>query len=158
MDREMQRKIFLGLGSNYGDRFTNLCAARDALKMQISILQCSSVYESPALLPENAPIEWDVPFLNAVIAAKTDLEPLALLAFVKNIEQQLGRQNRGHWSPREIDIDILWMEGVEVQTETLTIPHKEMLKRDFVMVPLSEISHHSQPATHTLTKREDLCL
>lgn len=154
----MQRKIFLGLGSNYGDRFANLCAARNTLKMHMSILQCSSVYEAPALLPENAPADWDIPFLNAVIGAETNLDPLALLALIKNIEQQLGRQNRGHWSPREIDIDILWMEGGEMQTDTLTIPHKEMLKRDFVMVPLSEISHHSQPTTHTLTKREDLCL
>jgi 2-amino-4-hydroxy-6-hydroxymethyldihydropteridine diphosphokinase len=151
-------RIYISLGSNCGDSFENLKAAKHAMSNQMRILQCSSIYESPALLPENAPAEWDTPFLNAVIAAETDLEPLAVLEFLKAIEQQLGRQHRGHWAPREIDLDILMMEGVEVQTDLLTIPHKEMLKRDFVMVPLSEISHHSTLASHTLKKCEDLCL
>jgi 2-amino-4-hydroxy-6-hydroxymethyldihydropteridine diphosphokinase len=172
----MLRQIFFGLGSNCGDRFANLVAARDALKAQVNILRCSSVYETPALLPENAPAEWDIPFLNAVISGETDLEPLALLEFVKKIESEIGRQHRGHWGPREIDIDILLMDGVAIQTELLTIPHLEMLKRDFVMMPLQELGHtpheaqradiaESQDSATPLSSvrnvvmlREDLCL
>lgn len=152
------RRIYIGLGSNCGDSFENLKAAKLAMSARMRNIQCSSVFESPALLPENAPAEWDIPFLNAVIAAETELPPLALLEFLKSIEQQLGRQNRGHWGPREIDLDILWMENIAMQTDTLTLPHKEMQKRDFVMVPLAEVSDFAAPAAHSLFKREDLCL
>jgi 2-amino-4-hydroxy-6-hydroxymethyldihydropteridine diphosphokinase len=132
--------IILGLGSNQSDRMAHLRAAVAELARVLSNLRVSSVYESAALLPEGAPPEWNIPYYNMAVCGQADIAPEALLAEVKAIEQKLGREFRGVWGPREIDIDILAMGDVQVKTETLTIPHAGLLERDFAYVPLVEIA------------------
>lgn len=138
--------ILLGLGSNLGDRQANLEAALAALGhgefAPLRLLRVSSVYESAALLPAGAPAEWDIAYYNIVTAAESDLTPEALLQEVKRIERALGREDVGRWGPRIIDIDILAHGETLVDSEHLTLPHPEMLERDFVMVPLAEIQPH----------------
>lgn len=135
--------ILLGLGSNLGDRKANLEAALAALAYAgVHIRRVSSVYETEALLPEDAPAEWDIPYYNIVAVAESALPPEALLDAIKRLEQQLGREATGRWGPRAIDIDILAHGAATMQSDRLTLPHPEMLGRDFVMVPLAEIAPH----------------
>ena len=130
-----------------GDSLALLASARDSIcaisGMDASTLLISTIYETPALLPENAPDWWNRPYLNQVIVMCGNeavfQAPEALLASVKTIETALGRQDRGRWSPREIDIDILAIEGVSYHSDTLTIPHAEAHKRAFVLQPLCEM-------------------
>ncbi len=132
-------EVILGLGSNIGNRRNHLRKAIAELAEYIENIHISSIYESEALLPENAPPEWNTPFCNMAIAGATSLAPHDLLRVVKQIEKKLGRNKIGHWCPREIDIDILAMEDLIIEEENLSIPHKELLKRDFALVPFAEI-------------------
>lgn len=77
--------------------------------------------------------------MNAVIKIKTDLSPQELLAVIHQIEADLGRKRLIHWGPRTIDLDILLFDKLQIQTEYLTIPHAELTKRSFVLVPLKDI-------------------
>lgn len=135
--------ILLALGSNLGDRQANLEAA--LLRLQaagVHVQHVSSVYETAALLPDNAPPEWDISYYNIVCAVETTLAPDALLRLVKDMEILLGRKDIGHWGPRLIDIDILAHGDTVREEEHLTLPHAAMLSRDFVMLPLTEIAPH----------------
>lgn len=136
-------RLILGLGSNVGDREANLKKAIEKLYRDHDLglfdLIVSSIIEVPALLPENAPAAWDTPFLNMVISAYTNAPPNQILALVKTIELELGREDRGKWGPREIDIDILCLGDLILMTQRLTIPHPEMTERAFVLKPLKEI-------------------
>lgn len=141
------KRIAFGLGGNIGDTralceqaITALCALP---YLDTQSLKTSSYYTSPALLPEGAPDTWDQPFINQVVTLELDSTiadtPEIILEDVKTIEASLGRIKRGHWSPREIDIDIIAIERVNHQSEKLTIPHTEAHKRAFVVLPLAEI-------------------
>ncbi len=133
--------ILLGLGSNLGDRAEYLRRAIELLSANGVVAdRISSTIETPALLPENAPVEWDIAFLNQVISVTTEKSSLELLSCVKSIEQQLGRTDRGRWGPREIDIDILSYHNEIVNSATLTLPHPHMHQRMFVLAPLAEIA------------------
>ncbi len=132
--------IILGLGSNKGERMTYLREAVARLSGFISGLRESSIYESKALLPSDAPTHWDSTFLNMAISGESMLSPEALLAELKSVERLLGRKAAGVWSPREIDIDILAIEGLEYSTSQLNIPHRELLNRDFALLPLVELA------------------
>lgn len=134
------QRVLLGLGSNVGDRHDMLRRAVWLLAPAMSDVLLSNVYESPALLPEGAPAEWNIPFLNMCLSARTDLAPQALFERCKAVEAELGRQARGHWGPREIDIDLLAYGRQCFASESLTIPHPRMLERDFVLLPLCEIA------------------
>ncbi|MFV9839035.1 MAG: 2-amino-4-hydroxy-6-hydroxymethyldihydropteridine diphosphokinase [Aaplasma endosymbiont of Hyalomma asiaticum] len=129
--------VILALGSNIGDQIRNLQTAVKLLPLHNKL--CSSVYKNPAMLPSNAPNWWNVPFLNMAVAGYTDLTPNALLQNIKRIEYGLGRLDKTFWSPRIIDIDIVLWEGISIESVTLTIPHKEMLNRDFVLAPVCDI-------------------
>lgn len=133
--------IVLGLGSNLGDRKAMLEAALRHLREAgvISQVRMSPIYETPALLPEGAPADWDIPFYNAVAVAATTLEPEGLLQAVKQAERALGRQDRGHWGPREIDIDILSYGALVRDEAELTLPHPRLHERAFVLLPLCDI-------------------
>lgn len=138
--------ILLGLGTNLGDRKANLEAALAHLGhgdgAPVRLLRVSSVYESAAMLPEDAPEDWDIPYYNIVVAGESSLGAEALLDAVKRIERALGRQDVGRWGPRIIDIDILAYGDSCHHSEALTVPHAAMLERDFVMLPLAEILPH----------------
>ena len=107
----------------------------------ITVLQVSPVYISDALLPENAPAEWDLPYFNLALRCETTLEPLALLKAIKNVELLCGRNvNSVRWGPRDIDIDILAWEELVIQQDSLNIPHKSLQERPFALWPLSDVA------------------
>lgn len=135
--------IVLGLGTNIGDRLANLRNTIVALKKlpNFSIQQISPVYISDALLPENAPLDWDMPYLNLAIRCETNLEPLALLEAIKKIEASFGRQaDVRHWGPRVIDIDILAWDDRVIESDILTIPKEGLIKRPFALWPLADVA------------------
>ena len=142
--------VYLALGSNLGDRMGNLVSAVERLSQKMTIKKVSSVYETEPVYYEEQPL-----YLNAVLSAVTELEPFALLRFVKSIESDLGRQPSFRNAPRLIDIDILFYGDLVVQTEELTIPHPGIVERAFVLAPLAEIAPELiHPVIHE--KVEDL--
>lgn len=78
-------------------------------------------------------------FFNAVIKINTDLEPKELFHFLKSVEMKVGRKITSKWGPREIDLDILFFNDIIFSDNEITIPHKDLLNRDFVLIPLFEI-------------------
>ncbi|GAC1389095.1 MAG: hypothetical protein NVS4B11_15880 [Ktedonobacteraceae bacterium] len=127
--------VYLALGSNLGDRRGNLAAALQRLREKVEIHIISSVYETE-------PVGYlDQPhFLNMVCCGKTELSAQELLLEVKAIEVTIGRQPSFRNGPRPIDIDILLYDDLQLEQDTLTIPHPRMNERAFVLVPLAEIS------------------
>jgi len=127
--------VFLGIGTNLGERERNLHEARAILSQRLEILKESSVYQT-------APWGYlDQPaFLNQVIEAQTDLSSLNLLDFLKHTEKQLGRQANFRYGPRLIDLDILFYGNRIIQTPRLQIPHPRLVERAFVLVPMTEIA------------------
>ena len=133
--------ILLALGSNRGNREEFLAQARAVLvAYDVEVVAQSSIHETPALMPNDAPADWDMPFLNQVIAVETHLKPHELLACIKLIESELGRTPEARWAPREIDIDIIAYHDVLMVDEMLTLPHPHMDTRRFVLAPLCEIA------------------
>lgn len=128
-------RVFLGIGTNLGDRERNLQDALAILSQKMVILKESSIYQT-------APWGYlDQPaFLNQVIEAQTDLSPLNLLGFLKDTEKALGRQANFRYGPRLIDLDILFYGNRIIQTPRLQIPHPRIAQRAFVLVPLAEIA------------------
>lgn len=127
--------VYLGLGSNLGDRLANLQVAVRLLARAGTVQKVSSLYETVAIGPEQAL------FYNAVCEIATELGPRELLAVTQAIQREMGRSAEGdRWGPRLIDIDILLYGRQVVEEDGLVIPHPEMLKRAFVLVPLSEIA------------------
>jgi 2-amino-4-hydroxy-6-hydroxymethyldihydropteridine diphosphokinase len=127
--------IYLGLGSNMGDRPKNLESALDALARKITVQVVSSIYDTTPVGNTN-----QSRFLNLVCAAATSLAPSDLLVFVKEIEKKMGRKPGPVNSPRPIDIDILFYGNQVVELPSLIIPHPRLTERAFVLVPLAEIA------------------
>lgn len=128
---------YLGLGSNVGDRAANLRAARDALARHgVKVVAASSLYETE---PQGEVLDQR-DFLNAALAIQTDLGPEQLLDECKAVERELGRQAGGvRHGPRPIDVDLLLLGGLEHRSDRLTLPHRDVLRRRFVLVPLLEL-------------------
>lgn len=132
------RTVYLGLGSNLGNRRAILTETIAKINESIgAVLRQSSFYET-------APWGFDSPntFLNACICITTDLEPLQLLAATQRIEREMGRNHKtidGQYQDRIIDIDILLIDNLRINEPRLTVPHPLMEQREFVMVPLKEI-------------------
>jgi 2-amino-4-hydroxy-6-hydroxymethyldihydropteridine diphosphokinase len=131
----MNHIVYLALGTNLGDRLTNLRAAIEALPSEIKVMAESKVYETPPWGYENQPT-----FLNMAVKCETDLEPESLLKRLKQLEVQLGREQSFHWGPRLIDIDILFYDDLILKSESLIIPHPRLHERAFVLVPLADIA------------------
>jgi 2-amino-4-hydroxy-6-hydroxymethyldihydropteridine diphosphokinase len=131
-------RAHLGLGANLGDRKQNLREALRRLGEGCTVVAVSSLYESPALVPEGEPPGPE--FLNAACEVETDLGAEELLAFVKEIERALGRRPSKRWAARPIDIDVLLYGDEIIETAELTVPHAAMHERHFVLVPLAEIA------------------
>ena len=127
--------VYLGLGSNMGDRMGHLRAAIERLHERAVITSIASVYETEPIGFEDQPM-----FLNTAVSATTFLDPPELLRFAKGIEADLGRQPGFRNAPRPIDIDILLYGDLVVETPDLTIPHPGIDERAFVLAPLSEIA------------------
>ena len=130
-------QVFLGLGSNVGEREKFLNRAVGELKRihDTKVVWASSVYETDPVGKTDQP-----KFLNAAVEIETPLAPDKLYTEVKAIEQRLGRTANERWGPREIDVDLLLYDGLVYQDERVTVPHPEMEKRKFVLVPLKEIA------------------
>lgn len=125
---------FFSLGSNLGERMNNLQTAVRQLAAQTTILAQSPVYETAPWGDEDQPA-----FLNMCVAVTTELAPAQLLAYVKRIEHEMGREPTRRWGPRLIDIDILLYGHEVVQQPNLTIPHDSMPMRAFVLAPLADL-------------------
>jgi 2-amino-4-hydroxy-6-hydroxymethyldihydropteridine diphosphokinase len=132
----LMTRALIGLGSNVGDRLRFLQGAVKRLgdTAGVQVLGVSSVYETESVGPADQP--W---FLNAVTAVDTSLSPVILLDRIQAIERALGRQTAYRWGPRAIDLDILLCGDIQVRTATLVIPHAELCRRAFVMIPLLEL-------------------
>lgn len=135
--------VFLGLGTNIGEKQTNMQKALAEIKRQIGeITSLSSFYET-----EPVGFESENTFLNAVCRVETILSPYEILAVTQRIERALGRTRKsinGQYHDRIIDIDILLYDNIRIDTPELTIPHPLMETRDFVMIPLKEILCNNQ--------------
>ena len=128
--------VHLGLGSNLGNRQDTLKQACVELEsLPLLHFRDSPIYESEPLLKMPQP-----KYLNMVVCGLTELSPLELLRKCQQIENRLGRVRNEHWDSRTIDIDILAYGEECIDAEILKIPHPEMEKRSFVLVPLLEIS------------------
>jgi 2-amino-4-hydroxy-6-hydroxymethyldihydropteridine diphosphokinase len=141
--------VYLGLGSNLGDRLSLLEAALDQLEKLGTVTTCSSVYET-------AP--WGVAdqaaFLNLCCALETTSQPGELLASVKAIEEDLGRLPGPRWGPRPVDIDLLVWGDLAIDTAQLRIPHPRLTERAFVLAPLAEIAPDLIPPGQARTIRD----
>ncbi len=127
--------LYLALGSNLGQRLANLQAAAGALAPQVQVLRASRVFQTPPWGFSDQPA-----FLNQVLEAQTELAPLDLLAHLKSVESNLGRQPTFRNGPRLIDLDILFYGDQVVDLPGLAIPHPRLAERAFVLVPLAELA------------------
>ena len=127
--------VYLGLGSNLGDRLENLSHAVSEIQSISKILSISSIYETE-------PVDMNIenPFLNMVIPIETSNDAPLLLAQIKKIEKKIGRKLPSHNEPRIIDIDILMYRGVTYEDPSITIPHPQLENRRFALQPLCEIA------------------
>lgn len=134
----MMHTVYLGLGTNLGDKEANLKLAVEEIDKRVGkVTSLSAFYvtEPWGFSSENS-------FLNAACAVETSLSPFEVLSMTQEIERDLGRVKKSvnaNYSDRPIDIDILLYDDIQVNTPELTIPHPLMHQREFVMKPLSEI-------------------
>jgi 2-amino-4-hydroxy-6-hydroxymethyldihydropteridine diphosphokinase len=127
--------IYLALGSNLGDRFSNLQAAIAALPPAVRLLAQSPVYETSPWGLTDQPA-----FLNMVIKGRTTLAPVDVLRQLKHLEVELGRLPAVRWGPRHIDIDLLFFDRLILDTPGLTLPHPRLHERAFVLIPLADLA------------------
>jgi 2-amino-4-hydroxy-6-hydroxymethyldihydropteridine diphosphokinase len=132
----MQKNIFLGLGSNLTNRADNLLSALSfiASSRRLDIKKISSFYETSPVGPAKRN------FYNGVAQVSSNLSPQELLVLIKNIEKALGRKKTLRWGSRIIDIDILFFGNKIITQNDLSIPHKQIQNRLFVLAPLNEIA------------------
>ena len=150
--------IYLGIGSNLGNRRKNIEKAKfKIIQNKIKIIQSSNYYES---------LSWpnikNPKFLNIVLKVNTKIEPLKLIKIFKSIEKSLGRKKANRNSPRECDIDILDYKGRQINKEII-LPHPRLHKRNFVLFPLFELDkswkhpkskHHIKKLIQYLSNRD----
>ncbi|GAP95967.1 2-amino-4-hydroxy-6-hydroxymethyldihydropteridine diphosphokinase [Leptolyngbya sp. NIES-2104] len=128
-------KYAIALGSNLGDSRSIL---ESALNRLATVVARSSWYQTKAVTLPNSPPQPD--YINGCAILETELEPLELLAKLQQIETEFGRIRHQKWDARTLDLDILLINDVVFQTETLEVPHPRMSDRAFVLVPLAEIA------------------
>lgn len=129
------RTAFIALGSNMGDRKALLEQALRKLDSHegITVRCLSGIYETDPVGYTDQPA-----FLNMVARLDTTCAPLELLHIMQGIEKELGRIRLERWGPRTIDLDLLYFEGIVMESEELAVPHPRMMERGFVLVPLSD--------------------
>jgi 2-amino-4-hydroxy-6-hydroxymethyldihydropteridine diphosphokinase len=131
----MPSRVYLSLGSNVGDRATQLRSALARLEPTGRVLAVSSFYETEPMEFTQQP--W---FLNCAAALETSQSPKQLMASILHIEQEMGRRRLQKKGPRTIDIDILFFDNAVVNAPEVTIPHPTLHQRRFVLEPLAEIA------------------
>lgn len=134
--------VYLALGSNLPGRFAS---PHDNLHFAIGAVADSphfiQVMPSSLYLSKPYGVTDQPDFVNAVLKADTDLSPIELLDFCQSLEAQAKRVRLRHWGERSLDVDILLYGDTVMQSERLTIPHKELTQRNFVVIPLLEIDN-----------------
>jgi 2-amino-4-hydroxy-6-hydroxymethyldihydropteridine diphosphokinase len=135
LESAMHKLVYLSLGSNVGDRADNLSAALERLAGLGKVEAVSSFYETEPVEFTSQP--W---FLNCAVKLSTEKMPKQLLRAILDIEQDMGRRRTENKGPRTIDIDILLFGSSVIDTKGLTIPHKALHQRRFVLEPLAEIA------------------
>ena len=130
-------RVYLGLGSNLGDKSANLKKAIYYLKKNIKVVKISAFYKTEPVGYKNQ--DW---FLNCVVEAEAEIKPLDLLKLLKSIEKKLKRVKTIKYGPRTIDIDILFYGDEIIKSKKLIVPHPRMHKRLFVLEPLSRINQN----------------
>ncbi len=143
----MNHTVYLGLGSNVGGRIEFLAAAVRGIAQfeRTAVEAVSNVYETEPV--GNVPQK---DFLNLALSVRTGLPYDEFHARTKKLEKTIGRRVTERWGPREIDIDLLMYDALIVATEEITIPHAEMAKRKFVLLPLADIA---KDAVHPVLRR-----
>jgi len=131
--------VYLGLGSNVGGRKENIRKTIFLFSQnkKIKSIEIASIYETTPY----GEVEQEN-FLNTVVCLETSFTLLQLFKFTKLLEKKIGRKKRKTWGPREIDIDILLFNDLVYKDEKLSIPHKDLLNRDFVLIPLLELNEN----------------
>jgi 2-amino-4-hydroxy-6-hydroxymethyldihydropteridine diphosphokinase len=130
--------VLLGLGSNLGERRRILREAIDSLP---NVIATSGVYETD---PVGGPVGQGK-YLNLVVAIESDATPRQLLGMCHRLEAAAGRVRGERWGPRPLDIDILYIDGEQVDEHDLQIPHPRMWDRRFVLVPLADVAPELLP-------------
>ena len=144
------RTAYLLIGSNQGDRKAFLAQAIDKIGRNVGrVREKSKLYETQAWGVTNQP-----DFLNQAIAVETALNAHNVLTEIQNIEKEMGRTRTQKWAERTIDIDILLFDDIVVKSPTLTIPHPELAKRNFALIPLMEIAGEVEHPILNLTIEE----
>ena len=152
MNEKSVKRALISLGSNLGDRQNYLKLARQAISKENRILKESSELNNAALIITDQP-----DFLNQIIEIETTLSPEELLDFLKETEKQLGRKSRERYGPREIDLDILDYEGIELSTDRLTLPHPGLQDRKYLHQLLAEPILQSLSITQKKKRFISLC-
>ena len=148
-ERRMMSEVVISLGSNKGDRHSFLNDAMTKMKKLGKILSISPLYWSSAYGFTDQP-----DFYNAVIILETDISPESLLKDLKRIELDVGRTETFRWGPREIDLDIILYEQVQLHKHELSIPHPDFQNRIFVLKPLADIAPEYPVPGENITIRE----
>jgi 2-amino-4-hydroxy-6-hydroxymethyldihydropteridine diphosphokinase len=131
----LRRRSVVGLGANLGDRLAAMQAAAREIHVAVSIEATSRVYETA---PVGGPPQGE--FLNAAVLLLYEGSPSELMTLLLEIELALGRARGPHWGPRTIDLDLLWMEGVVIDSPSLTVPHPHLRERAFAVAPLLDLA------------------
>ena len=137
--------VYLGLGSNLGNRRANLALALRMLPPLVRVEAVSALYESPPQPPAAPPA-----YLNAACRVVTGLAPLLLLRHLKQVERLIGRRAAARWAPRPIDLDILLFDDQVIDDPELAVPHPRLAERAFVLRPLLDLD---PKLTHPVTKQ-----
>lgn len=127
------RRVLLGLGTNLGHRAAHLRRAVAGLEPELEAT--SDVYETA---PVGGPDQG--PYLNLVVLLRTARSAPELLALAQALEAEAERVRTVRWGPRTLDVDVLWIDGEQVDDPDLVVPHPRMRDRAFVMVPLAEVA------------------
>ncbi len=130
-----EKSVYIALGSNLGERQQNLAEALRRMAGVVRVTAVSRLYETEPAYVLDQPA-----FLNAVVAGYTGLSAPDLLAYLKQLETQLGRKTLVRYGPRNIDLDIIFYDDLVLDSPHLTIPHPRMAERGFVMHPLTDIA------------------
>lgn len=139
MDKEGLHNVYLGLGSNLGDKEKNIHSALENIDKRIGkVVACSAF-----LITEPMGFDSDNLFVNAVCQIRTHLRPLEVLEYTQVIEREMGRHSKSYnkiYSDRVIDIDVLLYDDLVLEYPHLILPHPDLHKRNFVLLPLAEIA------------------
>jgi len=130
----LRRRSVVGLGANLGDRLAAMQAAAREIHVAVSIEATSRVYATAAV---GGPPQGE--FLNAAVLLMHDGSPSQLMSTLLDVERRLGRVRGPRWGPRTIDLDLLWIEGVAIESPPVTVPHPRLRERAFAVAPLLDL-------------------